>query len=463
VLLLPALLAAALGGAAEVPRLPSLPLDEVPARVRERVEAAVRRAKEQPPSAAAAGELGMLLHAHDQLSSAAVAYDRARALDPAAFEWPYLAGVVRLRMGRAAEAAGILRYAVARHPRLLPARVRLGEALLAAGEAEAASEIYRGVLADHPDLPQAHFGLGRAEAATGNATAAAESYRAAVRLFPAYGAAHYALGLASRDLGRGDEAEEHLGLYKRHWLEGPPLDDPLLQRVLDLKHGADDVLSEGVRLAEAGDLGGAIRENERALELDPALTRAHANLIGLYAHAGRWEKVDEHYRAAAALASGRVEVDYNYGLALQQQGRRAEAMEALRRVLAASPLHAPAHNQLGLLLEAEGQLEKAGEHYRQAVANQAAYRAARFNLGRVLVRLGRPREAVEQFERVLDPDDDQTPLYLHALGAAWARAGDAERARRFLEDARARALARGQAELAASVGRDLDRLRTARP
>jgi tetratricopeptide (TPR) repeat protein len=401
----------------------------------------------------------MLLHAHEQLVSAAAAYARARALAPAAFEWAYLAGVVQLEMGRPAEAVSALREAVARQPGSVPARLRLAEALLGAGQANEAREVYRGLLAEHPEVPQAHYGLGRAAAALGQAAVAAESYRTATRLFPSYGAALYALGLLLRDVGRPQEAQEELQSYQRHWLEAPPLEDPFLERVLALRQGADELLEESVRLAETGDVAGAIRLNERALELHPSLARARANLIGLYAQSARWDKVEEHYRAASAAASGQTEVEYNYGLALQQQGRRPEAMAAFQRVLAASPLHAPAHNQLGLLLEAEGRLDEAAERYHQAAANQAGFRSARFNLGRVLVLQGRPGEAVGQFEQILEPDDEETPRYLYALGAAWARAGDREKALARLEEARAKAVGRGQTRLAASIDRDLARLK----
>ena len=461
--LVPLFALAFLGAAVEVPPLPSLRIDQLPAGVRDRVAAAVRRADEHPRSAAAAGDLGMLLHAYEQHSSAAAAYERARALDPAVFEWAYLAGLLQLRIGRGAAAVPVLREAVARRPRSLPARVRFGEALLDAGEAEEARALYRSLAMEHPDTPQVQYGLGRAEAACGDAVAAADRYRAATRLFPGYAAARYALGLLYRDLGRRDEAQEELRLYQRHWLEAPPLDDPVLERVVALRNGPGEALAEGVRLGEAGDVAGAIREHERALELDPSLTRAHANLMGLYGRDRRWEKVDEHYRAAMSLDSGLPEVHYNYALALHGQGRRAEAAAALRRVLAASPLHAPAHNHLGTLLEADGKLDEAAEHYRQAVASQAAYRLAQFNLGRVLVALGRPREAVEQFEQILEPDDEETPRYLYALAVACARAGDRDKARQYLEAARLKAAARGQAELAAMIDRDLSRLQSPAP
>ncbi|HEY8147898.1 MAG TPA: tetratricopeptide repeat protein, partial [Vicinamibacteria bacterium] len=278
----------AAGTSPEVPALPSVRLDQFAGLARDRISAAWARAQEAPPSAAAAGELGMLLQAHDQLSLAAGAYARARALNRDAFEWPYLLGVVQLRTGRAGEAAAALREAVARRPRSVPARVRLGEALLAAGEAAAAREVYRALVAESPDLPQAQYGLGRAAAALGETAAAAESHAQATRLFPAYGAAHYALGLLDRDLGRADEARAHLALYQKYWLEAPPLDDPVLERVAALEQGPEEVLAEGVRKAEAGDVEGAIRDSARALEMDPALGRARANLIGLYARVGRW-------------------------------------------------------------------------------------------------------------------------------------------------------------------------------
>ena len=442
----------------DAPALPALPLDQFPPGVRERVEAAAHRARAQPGNAVASGELGMLLHAYDQRATAILAYERARALDPTAFDWAYLSGLLKLGLGRAPEAVLALREAARLQPASLAARVHLGDALLAAGEVEPARGAYRELIERHPEAPQGHYGLGRADAARGDRTAAAEGYKTATELFPAYGAAHYALGLAYRDLGRPDDAQRHLRLYQQHLMDAPPLDDPMLERVRRLKQGADEILAEGVRLGEAGDLAGSIREHERALELDPGLTKAHANLMALYGQAERWEKVEEHYRAAVAQAPGLVEAHFNYALALQQQKRSAEAAEALARVLTLSPHHAPAHNALGALREAEGRLAEAADHYRLAVADQADFRAARFNLGRVLVELGRPLEAARQFEQILEPEDDETPLRLYALAVAEARAGERDRALEHGEEARRKAEERGQkelAELAAAFARDL--------
>jgi tetratricopeptide (TPR) repeat protein len=451
---------------ADAPPPPMLRVEQFPAAVRERVATADARARQEPASAAAAGELGRLLHAYDQLAAALAAYRRAAVLDPAAFEWSYLAGVVCLTSGRAAEAVPHLGAAVARRPDSVPARQRLADALLAGGDGERARALYDELVRQHPKLPQAHYGLGRGEAARGDVARAAQHYLEATRLFAAYGAAHYALGLAYRDLGRAEEAERHLRLYKQHLMEAPPLDDPALDAVRRLKQSADGVLAEAVRLGEAGDHAGSIREHERALALDPGLTKAHANLMALYGQAEKWEKVEEHYRAAVAQAPGLVEIHYNYALALQQQKRSAQSQEALGRVLQLSPHHAQAQNALGALLELEGRLEDAAEQYRLAAANQADFRAARFNLGRVLVELGRPREAVQQFAQILTPAARETPLHLYALAVAEARAGEREPALRHAEEARKMAEGLGQrelAELAAGFERELRRQGTPEP
>jgi tetratricopeptide (TPR) repeat protein len=442
------LMTALLQGSGEPPPLPALPLDGLPAALRERVVAAERRVRQEPTSAQAAGELGLLLHAHDQQEFALVAYERARALDPAAFEWGYLAGLLRLRTGRPAEAVPPLRAAFAQRADSLAAGLRLGEALLAAGDAEAAAKLHGELQGRHPEAPQAYYGRGRAEAALGRPQAAAASYEKALQLFPAYGAAHYALGLGYRDLGRPDDAQRHLRLYQQHLMQAPPLADPELARVQRLRQDPANVLAAAVALGEAGDSAGSIREHLKALELDPGLTKAHANLMALYGQAEAWDQVEQHYRAAVEQAPGLVEAHFNYALALQQQKRQAEAEASLRRVLELSPHHAPAQNALGALLELDGRLADAAAQYRLAAENQADFRAARFNLGRVLVELGRPSEAVPQFAGLVSTESEETPLHLYALAVAEARAGDPGRALPHAEEAERKAEARGQRQLA---------------
>ncbi len=438
--------------------LPRLPLDQYPPELRGRVAEALSRAEQEPRSASAAGALGMLLHAYDQLEPAEACYRQARRLEPRAFEWAYLEGTVEGRLGRHEAAVAALRDALRAQPAYLPARLKLAEALLATGDAAGGAALYLAILEDEPRSPQAHYGLGRVETARGRMAAAAERYLEATRRFEDFGAAQYALAMAYRDLGREEEARRRLALYQKYLLGDPPLEDPVLDGVRRLKEGAREHLAEGVRLGKAGDAAGAIREHERALTEDPKLVQAHANLISLYGRWERWDQVEQHYRAAVALAPGLADVHYDYGVALSQQGRPREAAEAFKKALEINPYHARAHNNLGTLLLGESRFEEAAGQFRAALENEPGFRLARFNFGRVLVAQGRLREAIEELQKIVTPEDEETPRYLYALAAAYVRAGDREKGVSYAQEARRKAEALGQAELVASIDKDLRRL-----
>lgn len=446
----------ALGPAeAPPPDLPSLPLAQYPPELAARVSEAVARAEKDKRSAAATGALCKLLHAYDQFESATACYRRARALDPAEFEWAYLDGVVHIRRGRPEAAVPALRDALRSRPRDLPARLKLADALFAGGDRDGSAALYEAILAENPRSPQALHGLGRVEAARGRTAAAAERFLEATRIFEDFGAAQYALALAYRDLGREDDARQRLALYQKHLLGAPPLEDPVLDQVRQLKGGALQHLAEGVRLGQADDVAGSVREHENALQADPTLAQAHANLISLYARLQRWEKAEEHYRAAIALAPGLADVHYDYGVALTHQGRTTEAAAAFRQALEINPHHAPAHNNLGTLLLGESRLNEAASHFRAALRNDPRHRLAGFNLGRVLVAQGKLTEAIEQLHRIVTPEDEETPRYLYALASAYVRAGDRVNGIRYAREARQKAEALGQAQLAASIDKDL--------
>ena len=429
------------------PELPRLPLEQYPPELRARVSEALARAEGEPRSAGAAGALGMLLHAYDQLESAEACYRRAWRLAPSAFEWAYLEGLVAEALGQRETAAAALGDALRVQPASLPARLKLAEVRLAQGDPAGGEELYRAILREDPATPQAHYGLGRVEDLRGRRAAAAEHYLEAMRLFEGFGAAQYALALAYRDLGREEDARQHLALYQKHWLDAPPLDDPVLERVRQLKGGALQHLAEGVRLGKAGDTLASIREHEKALEEDPKLAQAHANLISLYGRLGQWDKAEQHYRRRhrPEPRPGRRPLRLRRGAQPAGPAPRGGAA-AFRKALEINPYHAGAHNNLGSLLLAEGRLDEAAGHFQASLENDPDNRLARFNLGRVLVAQGRLAEAIAELQRIVTPEDEETPRYLYALGAAYVRAGDREKGLRTAEEAKRKAEALGQAD-----------------
>jgi tetratricopeptide (TPR) repeat protein len=456
----------------EAQALPVLTLDSFPAAARAAIADAHREAVARPNDANAAGRLGMVLHAWEQWQSAAMAYERARALAPDNAEWPYLAAVVALRTGRTTDAVKLLEDALSAPSAIsastsasLPMRMKLAEALVNAGDLTRAAEAYARLVKEPAAQPEAEYGLGRIAALKGDWKSAIAHQQRACELFPEFGAAHYALGLAFRNAGRLDDAQRELELHRRYGPRWPAIDDPVLAKVSALTDDARANLERGIRLGNEGKLAEAIAAHDAALAKDPGNAQAHANLISLHGRLGQWADAEKHFNAVVALKSNLDEAYYNYGVVLTLQKRDTEAADAFRRAIEANPLHAQAYNNLGVVFERERRWEEAAGAYRRAVENQPAFRLGRFNLARMLIALGRNDDAVAELEKLIalarEDQDRELARYVYALSTAHLRAGRVERALAYAQDARRLALAYDQAALAAAIDKDLATLAAA--
>lgn len=438
------------------PALPALALDSFPPESRAAIGEAHRQAAAHPDDAAAVGRLGMVLHAWEQWQAADAAYRRAQALAPRETDWPYLAALVALRTGRAAEAVTLLdRVSTLAAPPSLAVRANLAEALLDAGDLARSGELYRALAREPAAEPVAQYGLGRLASIDKKWEDAILHLRRACELFPSFGAAHYALALAYRNAGRVDDAQRELALHRQYGPQWPAIDDPVLSQVRVLKDDARAHLERGIRLASEDNVREAIAEHDIALQRDPSNAQAHVNLISLHARLGQWADVEAHYKAALALKSNLDEAHYNYGVALAVQQRPIEAAEALRQAIEVNPSHAAALNGLGVLLERDNKWDEAAALYRRAVENQPTFRLARFNLGRALITLKQYDEAIRELERLLSPEDKDSPRYVYGLATAYLRAGRREPGLKYARDARRLAVAYDQQSLVAAIDRDL--------
>lgn len=439
--------------------LPTVTLSNFPPEVRTQVQQAYESAHEHPGDAEASGKLGMLLDLYHRPDEASICYQRAHRLDPKSFKWLYYLGSLEAKHGKNTDAVGTLREALRLKPDYLPARLKLGESLFVAGELDESNETYSAIIKKWPEAAEAYYGLGRIAAARGDLTAARESFRKACDLFPPYGAAHYALAQVDRKLGKGEESDQQLNLHEKTRTLVPPFEDPLRDALRDLDMAAESHLERGVELEQAGRLEDAIAETQKALQLDPKLVMAHANLIILYGRVGNLEKAEEHYQAAVRLNPKQFpDAPYNYGMVLMKEGKLQEAEQAFRSALEINPSFADAHNNLGYLLERQGKFPEAIAEYKKAVEERPGFRQAHFNLGRILVNQQQYQEGIQQLQQTLKPVDESTPAYLYALGAAYGRAGERQEAVRYLQEAREQASARGQTQLLSDIKRDLQSL-----
>jgi Flp pilus assembly protein TadD len=206
---------------------------------------------------------------------------------------------------------------------------------------------------------------------------------------------------------------------------------------------------------------------EARIRAEPDSAALHDDAALLYLDLGRAADAVRHFEIAAKMKPDSAAAQFNIGTALIAAGRIDEAMARYRRALELRPDYGLAHNNLGGVLFKLGRLDEAERHLTDAVRFDADNAEARDNLGRLLAERGRTAQAIEQFreaarlrpdwaapyaeaawllavagdDRVRNPVEAVTlaskaaglterrdPVALDALAAAYAAAGDYNRA-----------------------------------
>lgn len=109
---------------------------------------------------------------------------------------------------------------------------------------------------------------------------------------------------------------------------------------------------EGARLLQAGDLEGAFRSLQAAVQQNPSDARAYAFLGICRTRQGDPAGGIEALYRATQLSPQDAVLQYNLGVALSQAGRVDEAKQALEQALQLNPAHAGAREQLHRLQSA---------------------------------------------------------------------------------------------------------------
>lgn len=436
---------------------PKIAVESYGEESRRQIREALEEARSRPNDAVVAGRLGMILHAYEEYESAETCYGRALQLAPD-LKWAYLQGLIKVRLGQPAEALKSFREVERLKPDYWPARFRMAEIFLGQGRLNECQALLTALVAEQGQSALVHYNIGRVLAAQRDFRAAAAAYRQAVTLSPFFGAAHYGLAMASRETGARDELARHLRLSQEHRLVRPFLSDPIEQEMQSLNLSAASHLRKGVEYESAGRLDEAIREHERALEINPGFEQVRLNLFTLYARSGQLEKADTQYRALNELNPNLAESHFNYGVMKVGMKQFVAARDAFLRCLAANNYHPQAHFNLGRVMEIEERYDDALGHYSRAVEYAPSWREARYELARMLIYKEKLPAAIEVLEQALTPVDSQTPRYLYALAIANARRGEREKAIGYMRRAREQAIQYRANDLLVAIERDLKTL-----
>lgn len=172
-------------------------------------------------------------------------------------------------------------------------------------------------------------------------------------------------------------------------------------------------IAQGLRLHHAGDLPGAARLYEAALERDPADADASC-LLGMVHHAaGRPDQAIEWIQRAVAARPEVPAYHASLGLTYQSMERYVDAADAFARVLELSPTDTAAHVNRGVAVRTLGDRDAALAHFRRAVELDPRLAQARTNLGEILLELGRPDEALPHCQAAVALEPGLVEAHLH--------------------------------------------------
>lgn len=161
----------------------------------------------------------------------------------------------------------------------------------------------------------------------------------------------------------------------------------------------------GLTYYELGRYSKAIDEYERATQLKPGLAEAYFNMGVAYDQTGKPDKALQSYRKAMRYGLDDAIVHFNMGLSLLKMSRFEEAKKEYLRALEMDPDLAQAYNNLGYLAEASSDLDGAIAMYKKALSITPDNKLAKENLERltkgpaVIERAPKPRKGLMSMSR----------------------------------------------------------------
>ena len=209
-------------------------------------------------------------------------------------------GLLHLRAGRLAEAAGSFRRAISLREDFAEPRFHLGAVFDRRGELDKAAALYLEALELKPDFSRVNNSLGIIRARQGQPALAARRFERELAVNPDFAEAHNNLGQLLLEAGRNQDAETRL---------------------------------------------------REAVRIDPRYAQAQMNLGIALKRGGKKKEAAKHYLEAIALQPRLVEAINNLGRLHLEEGRKAEAAARFREALRINPGFAAARANLERALE----------------------------------------------------------------------------------------------------------------
>jgi len=233
----------------------------------------------------------------------------------------------------------------------------------------------------------------------------------------------------------------------------------------------------GTLLMERGQLDDALSNFQTALAVRShsehrhyslSLALIHDSVGNVLARKGRLDEAIVHLRQAIGLRPDYPDAHYNLGTALFQKGDLDGAIAEWRTTLSIHPYDAGAHTGLGNALVQKGFLGEAADHYEKALQSEPDSILPLNNLAWVMSTgpddsLRNNEIAVQLAKKANQLSDENNAVFMRTLAAAYAQAGQFEKAIETARRASELAQRQREHELARQIMEDVDLYRRRTP
>ncbi len=335
--------------------------------VREQFDELAAEVDERPRDPWAWGRLGMWFDVYAYPTSAAACYDRAMALAPDEPRWPYLRGTVAEQNGQLAQAVELYRRSEQLGAEDPGPASRLA-AIAAAERPSEALELYQGLVARWPRNAEARFGLARAAFEAGDLPRARALLETLLEEQPQATPVLYQLATVLRAAGEPERGAALLSAVPADNLEHQPVrSDSSWQRELRaVDRGSRRFARLGVLAHRRGQPHEALRWFALARESDPDGVEDRINYGAALREVGRVAEAERELRAAQGMAPEAPELANRLHLELARTlaaSRPRQAERALLDIVETDPASVPARLELARLYARSRRFSQARVQY----------------------------------------------------------------------------------------------------
>lgn len=154
----------------------------------------------------------------------------------------------------------------------------------------------------------------------------------------------------------------------------------------------------GIESAKKGDLDEAVKEWEKAVEMDPKFIKAHNFLARSYYTKERFDDALSEYKKIVELEPNNATAQVSIGFVYKMKGMYDDAIAACNKALQADPQLASAYNCLGASYAQKKMYSEAVDAYKKALDINPNYADAQFGLGIAYESTGKTEEAKQAFD-----------------------------------------------------------------